>query len=62
MKFYKTVIFPVKVAFGNYCWKTPRICKYFDLSYCSLLRTRLNRDKNGHYPKPDKCKNLKELK
>jgi len=67
MKYYKTVLIPIEVPVGNYCWgdeKTWRICPHFsnkgghplyDFGY-----EPIRYDKKGCVPKPKKCKELSD--
>lgn len=58
-KLYKTVLLPIKVCTGDYCWDGyEHICKYF--GHCILEPAFLKSDKEGRYPKPKKCSELKE--
>ncbi len=64
-KLYKTVLLPIKVCTGDYCWDGhEHICGYFDTpagyGRCILGIADLERDKEGCYPKPKKCSELKE--
>jgi len=65
MIYHKTVLLPIRVSYGDYCWGGDRVCEHFDNEgghgYCDLDIGFLKRDKAGDYPKPDKCKNLKEV-
>lgn len=65
MKYYKTVLMPIKVSVGNYCWGNGRICEYFSNegghADCSLNFDPLNKDKKGRVIKPEKCRTLKEV-
>lgn len=64
MKFYKTVLMPIEVPFGNYCWGQKRICGHFDNEgghpTCALNLGCLDRDGTGAVPKPMECEKLKE--
>ena len=72
MKFYKTVLLPVEVAEGDYCWcpgeeyGTTRICGHFDNEgghpVCKLDIDSLKYDKKFGVKKPEKCLKLKEDK
>ncbi len=64
---YKTVLLPIEVCTGDYCWDGyEHICEYFDnpIGYgrCILEIANLERDKEGRYPKPKRCLELKEKK
>lgn len=65
MKFYKTVLFPIKVSVGEYCWGRwgGRICEHFDNEggppVCGLGIADLKFDKQGQVPKPQECLKLK---
>ncbi len=64
MKLNKTVLMPITVPEGNYCWDGNRICYHFD-NYagepsCLLKIDELKADETGYYPKPKKCKDLPE--
>ena len=69
MKYYKTVLIPIKVSEGNYCWGDGRICEHFDNEYgipdCDLSNVidffKLKTDDKGRVLKPKACKNLKEI-
>lgn len=61
--FYKTVLMPIRVPQGNYCWDGyERICGYFDNEgghgVCELDLGTLKRDKDLKYPKPKECYEL----
>lgn len=64
--FYKTVLMPISVPYGNFCHGEGRICEYFDSTggyyTCNLNFYPLVRDEEGNIPKPEACKNLKEAK
>ena len=63
--YYKTVLLPITVSNGDYCWDGKRVCSHFNNEgghgRCTLHIDFLKRDKTGFYPKPDKCLKLKEL-
>ena len=70
-KYYKTVLMPIEVSVGDYCWECSRIegriCGHFDNSEggypnCTLGFTGLKEGINGSVRKPESCKNLKEQK
>lgn len=65
--FYKTVMLPIKVAFGDFCWDGAegRICDHFDNKgghpTCGLnldLNVPLKYDTQHRIPKPAECLNL----
>lgn len=62
--FYKTVLLPVMVSKGDFCWDSNRICQHFDneggYARCSLYIGDMKQDKEGHYPKPKECLSLEE--
>lgn len=64
-RYYKTVLLPIAVAEGDYCWEQGnRICDHFandrNTPRCTLgLCWSLQRDENGNYPKPESCLRLK---
>ena len=64
-KYFKTVLFPIQVAYGDYCWggQENRICGHFDNEdgnpVCVLKIGDLKHDKDGYVPKPSECINLK---
>ncbi len=63
MRYYKTVLLPVQVPVGRYCWRD-RICPNFDnkdnIPTCKLgFEIRYNIQ--GYVPKPKKCLELKEV-
>lgn len=64
MKYYKTVLMPIEVAAGNYCWGEGRICEHFDNEdgrpSCELKFGGLTYDNKGNVPKPLGCLKLKE--
>lgn len=64
--FYKTVLMPIEVAHGDFCFGNGRCCGHFD-NYgghytCDLSFYPLVRDGEGNIPKPKKCRDLKETK
>lgn len=70
-KYYKTVLMPIEVSVGHYCWECSgiegRICGHFDNSeyknpQCGLGFTGLKEGESGAVRKPDACKNLKKQK
>lgn len=64
--FYKTVLMPVSVSYGDFCFGDGRVCGYFDNTgghrTCDLFFYPLKRDKEGRVMKPEECRNLKEVK
>lgn len=68
MKYIKIVLLPISVAEGDYCWGNNRICTHFDneggyaVCLLQLGSEDLRHDNNGHYPKPEFCRTLKEKK
>lgn len=65
-KYFKTVLLPIKVSFGDFCWdREGRICDYFNNegghSRCGLNLCPLKEDKEGRVLKPIECKDLKEV-
>lgn len=66
-EFYKTVLLPIKVCTGDYCWDGHKhVCGHFDnlagSGRCILKIADLKMDKERHYPKPKKCSELEEKK
>jgi len=69
IKLYKTVLLPIKVPVGDYCWEpTPphTICDHFDNEgghpNCNLDLGLLKYEKEDGVLKPEKCRLLKEAK
>ncbi len=64
-KYFKTVLIPIQVTYGDYCWGGPdnRICGHFNNEgghpTCVLKIGTLKSDKEGYVPKPSECMNLK---
>ena len=62
MIYYKTVLMPTEVTYGDYCRGDKRICGHFDNEggspSCDLGFYPLKYDKHGRVPKPKECKNL----
>jgi hypothetical protein len=62
-KFYKTVLLPIQVSEGEYCWGYGKICNHFDNEgghpTCKL-GFDVDIDKDGHVKKPKECSELKE--
>lgn len=65
-KYYKTVLLPIEVTYGNFCWGDGRICEHFDSEgghpTCDLGFGPLKSNIVGWIPKPVKCLTLKETK
>lgn len=65
-KYFKTVLFPIQVAYGDYCWggQDNKICGHFDNEgghpHCVLRIGTLKYDKDGYVPKPSECRDLKD--
>ena len=61
MDYFKTVLMPIEVSIGDYCWGDHRLCPHFDneggYATCNLGFDIGKQDKKGRYPKPFKCKN-----
>lgn len=69
-EFYKTVLMPIEVALGDYCWGPGKkqshvCCGHFDNEggdpRCTLSLGYLNYTNLGNVKKPEKCLNLKEV-
>jgi len=64
MEYYKTVLMPIQVPIGDYCWGDGKCCEYFDneggYSSCDLNFHSLKDDPKGRVLKPKECLNLKE--
>lgn len=65
-RYYVTVLLPIEVAEGGYCWEQGRrVCEHFDneggSSRCTLGLGQMREDKDFNYPKPDACRALKEV-
>jgi hypothetical protein len=67
LKPYKTVLLPIQVCVGDFCFGGPEnhVCPQFsnDGGYpvCEMkLSWDLKYDKENRVPKPEKCKALKE--
>jgi hypothetical protein len=62
----KTVMMPIEVTYGNYCWGDGRICPHFDNEgghpSCDLSFYPLKQDDKGQLLKPQKCIMLEEQK
>lgn len=65
-KSYKTILLPIEVCTGNFCWGDGKICGYLNYEggypTCDLrMSYDLKSDKKNRVLKPKKCKNLKEM-
>ena len=64
MKYRKTVLMPIEVPPGEFCWGNNLICQYFNNEgghkECELGFEPLERNGRGEILKPKKCLNLKE--
>jgi len=62
----KTVLMPIEVSEGDYCWGDGRICEHFDNEggnpSCDLKFYPLEFDTKGRIPKPVECLTLQEQK
>lgn len=62
--FYKNILLPISVAYGDYCWGYGRICGHFNNEgghpRCEMGIADLKCDKENNVPKPKKCKELEE--
>lgn len=63
-KYYETVLLPIKVAEGGYCWEQGRrICDHFDneggFPECTLRIGQPVETELYHYRKPPECLRLK---
>lgn len=70
MEYHKTVLMPIKVCVGDYCWGGSRICPHFDNEgghlRCKMCFGPLKYDREGHtlvahVLKPEECRRLKEV-
>jgi len=63
-KRYKTVLMPINVPEGEYCWNGDSICTHFSnkeaLPVCNFGFGPLYYDKKGRVPKPLDCLKLEE--
>ena len=67
--YYKTVLLPIEVAFGDYCFggREHRICPHFNNEgghpncYLFAYEDLKYDNKTRYVKKPDSCKNLKEV-
>ena len=58
MLFYKTVLMPIRVLVGGYCWGDGRCCEYFDNEggmRCIRGFSPLEEDAKGRVLKPGGC-------
>lgn len=66
MEHFKTVLNPIKVPVGDYCWGGSRTCKCFDNGgghpYCLLGFHPVMYDNEGRVPKPKICWELEGKK
>ena len=65
MKIYKTVLLPIQVPVGDYCWGYNKICGHFDSEGGHLtckFGFDIKCDKDGHVKKPKECIKLSERK
>ena len=64
-KWFKKVLLPISVPFGDFCWGEGRICGHFDNEgghpSCSLGFFPLHSDGKGRVEKPTKCRDLKDV-
>lgn len=62
--FYKTVLMPIEVPYGDYCWGDGRICEHLDnyggCPSCDFNFCSLKFDTKGRIPKPPECRALQE--
>ena len=63
--FCKTVLLPIAVSYGDYCFGHGRTCSYFDNEggwpRCEMRLGDLEYDENDDVKKPTKCMELKEV-
>jgi len=62
---YKTVLLPIQVPEGEYCWDDKSICPHYDNEgghrTCDFnFDLRYTVEKPGHIKKPKECNELKE--
>lgn len=61
----KTVLLPIKVPTGDFCWDQSVSCDYFDNEgghpSCDLKLGDLKYDKKSRCPKPNKCLTLQKV-
>ncbi len=64
--FYKKVLMPIEVTYGDYCQGDSRICGHFDneggYPSCDLGFHLPERDDKGQTPKPKECMELEDIK
>lgn len=64
--FYKKVLMPISVPYGDFCRGEGRICGYLDSTgghyTCDLSFYPLVRDEKRNIPKPKECRDLKETR
>lgn len=71
MRYYKTVLLPITVSAGDYCWEhhtadcnngIARVCSHLindgGVPKCELGIGDLEYDRHGRVPKPQKCLEL----
>ena len=62
--FFKKVLMPIRVSYGDYCWDSHRICEHFSNEgghpQCGLDIGELKYDKHLMVLKPEKCASLKK--
>lgn len=62
-RYSKTVLLPIKVPTGDFCWGKSKICEYFSneggYPTCDLGQD-VEYNKYGDIPKPPKCRDLRE--
>lgn len=63
-KFYKTVLIPIEVPCGDYCWGNDRICEYLndegEEPFCTFGFEPIRFDTDSQIPKPIECRMLQE--
>ena len=64
-KWFKKVLLPITVSFGDFCWGEGRICGQFENegghASCGLGFFPLHSDREGRVEKPVDCRDLKEV-
>lgn len=62
MKFYKTVLMPIQVPHGDFCFGEGRCCEHLDTegghALCTLSFSPDYNRKSGTITKPKECKEL----
>lgn len=64
--YFKTVLLPIEVSYGDFCWGEGRLCGYFSneggLPACDFFKCPrpLEYDEEGRIPKLGDCRDLKE--